>query len=248
MSCEKYQNLISESIDGNIESQSSHDLVAHLSVCAECAKINEDFLAISNFYDEGFMEDSIPPNSQALWCRINNIIETEVQSELLEEEAKAAPKQSAVRKAWTSSWKFSPLQMATSALGIALVSSLLTIVGIRNFTDPNHGLSEAELKPNFFEQTMAKFGLFETEQQSYERRIKARKSTIAYWEKRVELQRKQWDTHFQNAFDRNLLEINKAVNEYTNILQENPQDKISTEMLNSALDEKMEFLREFSEL
>ncbi|NNF00844.1 MAG: hypothetical protein HKN25_17645, partial [Pyrinomonadaceae bacterium] len=139
-------------------------------------------------------------------------------------------------------------QMATSALGIALVSSLLTIVGIRNFTDPNHGLSETELKPNFFEQTMAKFGLFETEQQTYERRINSRKSMIAYWEKRVELQRKQWDTHLQSAFDRNLLEIDKAVNEYTKILQEDPQDKISTEMLNSALDEKMEFLREFSEL
>lgn len=248
MSCEKYQNLISESIDGNISSESSQDLASHLSVCVDCAKVNEDFLAIANFYDEGFMEDSIPPNSQAMWCRINNIIETEVKAELLEEEAKAEPTPGVVKRAWHSSWKFSPAQMITSALGIALVSSLLTIVGIRNFTDPNHGLSEAELKPNFFEQTMAKFGLFETEQQTYERRINARKSTIAYWEKRVELQRKQWDTHFQNAFDRNLLEINKAVNEYTKILQENPQDKISTEMLNSALDEKMEFLREFSEL
>ena len=148
MSCEKYQNLISESIDGNISSESSQDLASHLSVCVDCAKVNEDFLAIANFYDEGFMEDSIPPNSQAMWCRINNIIETEVKAELLEEEAKAEPTPGVVKRAWHSSWKFSPAQMITSALGIALVSSLLTIVGIRNFTDPNHGLSEAELKPN----------------------------------------------------------------------------------------------------
>ena len=98
MSCEKYQNLISDSIDGNIDSKGSHDLAAHLSVCPECAKIKEDFGAIANFYDEGFMEDSIPPNSQALWCRINNIIETEVKAELLEEEAKAKPEPSVVKK------------------------------------------------------------------------------------------------------------------------------------------------------
>ncbi|NNE99904.1 MAG: zf-HC2 domain-containing protein, partial [Pyrinomonadaceae bacterium] len=89
MSCEKYQKLISESIDGAIDLSSSRDLGAHLSICAECSKINEDFHAITNFYEEGFAEDSIPPNSQALWCRINNIIETEVKAELLEEETKA---------------------------------------------------------------------------------------------------------------------------------------------------------------
>jgi hypothetical protein len=42
--------------------------------------------------------------------------------------------------------------------------------------------------------------------------------------------------------------INKSVNEYTEILQEDPQDSISSEMLDSALNEKMELLREFSEL
>jgi len=50
------------------------------------------------------------------------------------------------------------------------------------------------------------------------------------------------------AFDRNLLEIDQAVNEYTMILQRDPEDQLSEEMLDTALTEKMNLLRQFSEL
>ena len=52
----------------------------------------------------------------------------------------------------------------------------------------------------------------------------------------------------REAFDRNLDEINQVVFEYDKILQENPQDELTGEMLDSALNEKVELLREFSEL
>jgi len=38
------------------------------------------------------------------------------------------------------------------------------------------------------------------------------------------------------------------VSEYTMILQENPEDDLSGEMLDSVLNDKMNLLREFSEL
>jgi hypothetical protein len=50
------------------------------------------------------------------------------------------------------------------------------------------------------------------------------------------------------AFDRNLFEIDQAVNDYTQILQKDPDDQLSEEMLDSALTEKMNLLRQFSEL
>ena len=81
-----------------------------------------------------------------------------------------------------------------------------------------------------------------------ERRIKERLSAIAYWNERVELRRSQWDAQLRDAFDRNMNEIDRAVFEYTKILQENPQDELSSEMLDTTLNEKMELLREFSEL
>ena len=52
----------------------------------------------------------------------------------------------------------------------------------------------------------------------------------------------------RDAFDRNLNEIDQAVNEYTMILEKDPQDDLSGEMLDSTMNEKMNLLREFSEL
>ena len=66
--------------------------------------------------------------------------------------------------------------------------------------------------------------------------------------KRAQARRVQWDNKMRDAFDRNLNEIDQAVNEYTMILQQDPQDELSGEMLDSALDDKMKLLREFSEL
>ena len=88
----------------------------------------------------------------------------------------------------------------------------------------------------------------ETPQAKRIRVIKERETAIDYWNKRVEARRTQWNTNLRDAFDRNLNEINQAVSEYTLILQENPQDELSGEMLDTALNDKMELLREFSEL
>jgi hypothetical protein len=52
----------------------------------------------------------------------------------------------------------------------------------------------------------------------------------------------------RDTFDRNLHEIDQVVVEYSQNLKDNPQDSLSEEMLNSAMSEKMDLLREFSEL
>jgi hypothetical protein len=95
---------------------------------------------------------------------------------------------------------------------------------------------------------MAKVGLIDTPQKARERRIKEQQAAIEYWNQRVAARRVQWDKNMRDAFDRNMNEIDSAVNEYTLILQRDPQDDLSGEMLDSALNEKMNLLREFSEL
>lgn len=52
----------------------------------------------------------------------------------------------------------------------------------------------------------------------------------------------------QQAFDRNLREIDQAVTEYTRTIENNPDDSLSVEMLDAALNDKMNLLRQFSEL
>ncbi len=247
MKCEYYQNLISEFLDNELDEPVAADVKSHLAICPECARTFEECASIVQFSGKAFQEDSTPLNSQAMWCRITNLIETEIEPDSIANNPEPA-KPGLIKRFFNGSVQFSPPQIVTSVLGIALMSSLLTIVSIKNFTGPNEIHIDEEQPPNVVETMLSSIGVVETPQQKHQRRIEEQRSAIAYWIKRVELRRVQWDSHLQIAFDRNLREIDKAVNEYTKILQENPEDKISTEMLDSALSEKMEFLREFAEL
>ncbi len=236
MNCEHCQELISVYLDNELDLQVASDVRMHLAVCAGCAKMCEDFAMILDFCDLDETEHSLPPNSKALWCRINNLIETEISSTLPPAVKEEKPKRS---------WQFSFGQVFASILGIALISSLLTIVGIKNYSA---GDVSANAAPSLFDRALSKIGLLETPQQIRESRIKEQQTAIEYWNKRVQDKRANWAANLREAFDRNLNEIDQTVYEYDRILQENPQDELSNEMLDSALNEKMALLREFSEL
>ncbi|MBA4124697.1 MAG: zf-HC2 domain-containing protein [Acidobacteria bacterium] len=237
MNCEQCQELISVYLDNELESQVSSDIQTHLAVCESCAKVCEDFAMILDFCNLDETDYSLPPNSKALWCRINNLIETEIAAETPQENREEKVKRN---------WQFSFSQVFASILGIALASSLLTIVGIKNFSAP--GDVSVNASPSVFERVLGKIGIIETPQQTRENRIKEQQAAIDYWNKRVEAKRRNWNNYLREAFDRNLNEIDQVVFEYNRILQENPQDDLSGEMLDSALNEKMELLREFAEL
>ncbi|MGI9054613.1 MAG: zf-HC2 domain-containing protein [Pyrinomonadaceae bacterium] len=247
MNCEQCQELISAFLDNELETPDSLNVQTHLTVCAECAKVCEDFASILDFCGETPADKLLPPNPQALWCRISNIIESEVQAEIKKDKAETeiVPEK---KGRFGRIWQLSFSQMASAFLGIALVSSLLTIVGIQNYSAPADDLAENPAERSIFQKVLGKIGLVETPQERRELRIKERLAAIDYWNKRVEVRRAQWDAQLRDAFDRNLKEIDKTVFEYNHILETNPQDDLSGEMLDSTLNEKMELLREFAEL
>lgn len=244
MNCEECQHLLSVYLDNELEKKVSFEVQTHLAICAECAKVCEDFAMIVDFCET---EDFLPPNSKALWCRINNLIENQVKLEVKQANAEPPVKRGFFSRIWNNRWQLSLSQMITSFVGIALISSLLTIVGIKNYSPPNADFAE-NASPNVFTKVLGKIGLVETAEQARESRFKAQQATVDYWNNRVASRRVQWDAHLREAFDRNLNEINQVVFEYNKILQENPQDELSDEMLDSALDEKVELLREFADL
>jgi len=189
-------------------------------------------------------EEKTPPNPQAMWCRINNIIEAEIKPEIIKQE------EIQTRQGWFSNkriWSLSFSQITASIIGIAVISSLLTFVGLKNVSVPTDVASQSN-PPTLFEKVLSKIGLAETPKEARERRMREQHAAIDYWNKRVEARRNQWDRNLREAFERNLREIDQVVSEYTQILEENPQDDLSGEMLDSALKEKMDLLREFSEL
>lgn len=246
MNCEKSKELISAFIDGELSDSESGSLGEHFSICPDCSKLYDDCASIVGFCGEELSGDSIPPNSQALWCRINNIIESEIEETRSAEEAEESVKIG--KGAFARAFTFSTAQLVASVISIAIVSSLLTIVGIKNFSAPDAGLVGFEAEPSVFEKVLARLGVSETSAEKANRRLVERKSAIDYWKQRVSKRRIEWDSDTRVTFDRNMDVIDKAVKQYTMLLKENPHDEISTEMLDSALNEKMELLREFSEL
>lgn len=242
MNCEECQQNISLYLDGEVDEIVSASVRTHLSVCAGCAKLCEDFSVILESCRDNDPSEIVPPNSQALWRRINNLIETEIKPEPPIEEPK---------KGWFSrGWSLTFSQAGAAVIGVALISSLLTIVGIRNYLEPtgeDFTTRSAESQTTF-EKILSKVGLIDTPQKARERRIREQQAAIEYWSKRVQERRGQWDAKMRDAFDRNLNLIDESVSEYTIILQANPDDELTGEMLDTVLNDKMDLLREFSDL
>lgn len=240
MTCSDCQENISLFLDNELPDDVSASIQTHLSICSECAKVCEDFALILDSCLPDPSSEPLPPNSQALWCRINNIIESEAQTEIKVPEK--------ARGWFGRGFTFS--QVASAVIGIAVISSLLTIIGVKNYFEPSGEdyTSRSAATQTTFEKVLSKVGLIETPQQSRMKRFHEQEAAIEYWDRRVQTRRAQWDAHMRDAFDRNLNEIDQAVSEYTLILEKDPQDDLSGEMLDSALDEKMNLLRAFSEL
>jgi len=248
MNCGKCEELLSEFIDGELESQISADIRTHLTMCSGCAALYEDFAGLIGFCDENY-EESAPPNAQALWCRINNVIETEVKPEIIKEAEIKESKRSRLWKIWNRSWSLSFTQLSSAVLSVAVISSLLTVAGIKNALNREEiPVAAASMQPSVFDLALSKIGLTKDARQEQAERLRQQQATIDYWNNRVQGRRNQWDKHLRDAFDRNLHEIDQVLFEYTRTLEENPQDELSGEMLNTTLHEKMELLREFSEL
>lgn len=242
MNCEECQQQISPYLDGELNEVLAAQMREHLTVCLDCAKLCEDFSVILESCRENVSADIVPPNAQALWCRINNLIESEIKPE---------PEPVEEKRGWFSrGWNLTFSQAGAGVLAVALISSLLTVVGIRNYIEPSGEdfTSRSNASQTTFEKFLSKIGLSDSPQQARERRVHEQQAAIEYWTKRVQERRGQWDAKMRDAFDRNLNLLDESVSEYSTILQENPDDELTGEMLDTVLNDKMDLLREFSDL
>lgn len=240
MNCENCKNLISSLLDNELDERQAVEVREHLGLCADCKRMCEEFTAIMDASASETSTELLPPNSQALWCRINNIIESEVKP------ARPLKAESQRGRFFQLSWA----QLSAALVCIALISSLLTVVAIRNYNEPseNDSQTRSAATQTTFEKVLSRVGLMDTPQQSRERRLREQNAAIEYWNTRVQTRRAQWDRSTREAFDRNLQVINDSVSEYTLILEQNPEDDLSGEMLDSVLSEKMNLLRDFADL
>lgn len=232
MNCEKYQELISELVDGVLTAEDCQRVELHLNACPGCAGAHGDLKAIVEFCREHRGEYEAVPNERALWVRISNTLEAEAA-----DSARANVPNGA---GWwfrlmNRRWQVSFPQLAGAVAVIVLVVSLATVLSIRNFSVGGSGVQTAGI-------TLGGNNV------SLEDRYRQQQQAIAYWNERVELNKARWSPQMRETFDRNMGVIDAAVNDSMKQLRQNPHDEISEEILNDALNDKVALLKEFSDL
>jgi len=170
-----------------------------------------------------------------LWLRISNLIEAELPPGSRTEIPQNA--------GWwfrlmNRSWQVSLPQLAASMIAVAIIVSAATMIGLRRFGSGGEsaGVRSAGVT------TVASNSLPLAE------RYRQQQQTIEYWNQRVELNKARWNSQMRETFERNLSVIDAAVNDSLSQLNQNPHDEVSEEILNAALNDKVELLREFAEL
>ncbi len=227
MNCENYQDLLSDFVDGSLSPEDHNSVETHLIACGGCAEARGDLDAIVVFCRENRGEYDAVPNEHALWLRISNTIESELP-------ARTGADVGAERGWWsrlmTQRWQLSFPQLAAAASAIVIVVVMGTVFGVRRIQ--NQGI------PTPVASNSA----------TVEERYRQQQQVIAYWNQRVELNKARWNPQMRETFDRNMSVIDAAVNDSMRQLKQNPHDGVSEDILNAALNDKVELLKEFSDL
>lgn len=231
MNCENYQALLSDFIDGSLAPEDHHRVATHLSACGVCSEARIDLGAVVDFCVEHRGEYDAVPSEHALWLRIGNIIEAEVPTR----------NSISAKAGWwfqlmNRTWRLSFPQLAAAATVIILVVSIISVAGLRGF---NFAAGGAGVRPA---------GLTLSSGGSIKERFSHQQQVIDYWNERVELNKARWNPQMRETFDKNMSVIDAAVNDSMRQLSQNPHDEVSEEILNAALSDKVELLKEFAAL
>ena len=233
MNCEKYQELLSDLVDGSASSDVRARVETHLNGCVACAEIRDDFVAIVAFCQNHRGEYDAVPNERALWLRISNTIEAE--------DSVARPKVNVPSGAgwWfrlmNSSWQLSFPKLASAVVMIAVLVSVATVFIGRLSPSSGSGIQTQGFGPGA--------GTLPIDD-----RYRQQQQAIAYWNQRVEMNKARWNQQMRETFDRNMSVIDAAVNDSMTQLRQNPHDAVSEDILNDALNDKVALLKEFSDL
>jgi len=229
MNCEKCQELIHDLIDGTIGRSDELSLNTHLRECLDCENVQQDLLSIVGYCRSHRGEYEAPPNPQALWLRIQNVVEVESRSGV---SARSDTGKSFLGGLLNRSWNLSFPQLVSLTAAIVICVSLVTVVGVKNLG--NNAVVEP---PTTI-----------VDNQGLKDRVWQRQQVINYWNQRVELNKARWSSEMRATFERNMLVIDQAVSQSLNELNRNPHDEISEQMLNESLNDKLALLKEFSDL
>ena len=229
MNCDTCQELIHDLLDGSISHSDESILNTHLTDCLDCDSVRQDLASIVGFARTRRGEYEAPPNEQALWLRIRNVIEAEQSAQTVVQHDK---RPSFLGRLMGRSWQLSLPQLAGLTAAIVLFVSLTTIVGVRRWGSGVPG------EPPRISETAS----------NVNDRIWQQQQVINYWNQRIETSKARWTQDTRDSFERSLLAIDDRVAQSLEELKRNPHDEFSEQMVNAAMNDKLEFLKDYSDL
>ncbi|HEX8846809.1 MAG TPA: anti-sigma factor [Pyrinomonadaceae bacterium] len=243
MNCEKCQELFSDFLDDAMSDADRAMFSAHLEECLPCFHVHAELNSIVTFCREQRGQYDAPPNERALWLRIRNTVEGEQATAATQASARASGRESWWSRSAHRSWQLSLPQLAMAVVGIIIFASLATVLTLRGFrsgagaglesggaqvtalTSPNKGSQPHEMKNRQLQQQQ-----------------------LSYLTQMVEQRKAHWNPQVRADFERNLSLLDETVSDSLRKLSQHPHDDVTEEMLDAALNDKMQLLKEFSDL
>ena len=232
MNCEKCQDLLSDYLDGTLGHSEHAAVGAHVAGCAACAAAREDFHAIIAVAREARGQLFAPTDERALWLRVRNTVEAE---SLPARAASASAPAGFWQRLTAKRWQLSLPQLAAGVACLVVAVASATTFAVRSSAPAERADRASAVRRVVADEFYPR---------SY---LQQHQASLNYWGQRVEARKASWNPRMRASFDRSVHVLDETVSDSLDDLQKNPHDEVAEEMLNTALSDKVELLREFSE-
>jgi len=233
MNCERCQELLGEFLDGTLGGGEHASVLSHLGGCAACALAREEFQSIINTAHASGAHLYEPRDEDALWARIRAAAEAE---------GLGRPPALAPSGFWarllTKRWEISLPQLAAAGAALVVLAAFATTLGLQYLSGEQRG------RAAFAEASARRVVSAGHYPEGY---LRPHQASIQFWQQRVEQRKASWNPRMRASFDRSIAVLDEAVGDSLSDLRQNPHDEVAEEMLNSALRDKIDLLREFGE-
>jgi hypothetical protein len=232
MNCEKCQELLSEFLDGTLGHSEHAAVGAHLASCVACDAAREDFHAIIAVARDARGQLFAPRDERALWLRVREEVEAESRPN---KAARAAAGAGFWSRLFGQRFELSLPQLAAGAAALVVAAASVTTLGVRYASTNARPERAASVRRVVSDEVYPR---------TY---LEPHEASLRYWEQRVEARKASWNPRMRASFDRSVYFLDQSVKDSLDDLQKNPHDEVAEEMLNTALRDKVELLREFGE-
>lgn len=234
MNCEKCQELLSDYLDG-VLGHSEHAAVgAHIAGCPVCEAARADFHSIIAVARDARGQLFAPADERALWLRVLNTVEAESLPAGVTESATPAA-EGFWSRLFGRRFELSLPQLAAGAAALVVAVASATTFAVRGTGTAERGGGGVAVRRVVSDEFYPR---------AY---LEQHKASLNYWEQRVQARKASWNPRMRASFDRSVHVLDETVSDSLNDLRQNPHDEVAEEMLNSALRDKIELMREFGE-